>query len=89
MRNSIVAVAAIAVFAAGSIVPVAAQEATTPAYIAEQLAKAEKRVASAEKNLLKWQDCAANAETCMAELREKAAAAADRAQKKLAAMSAE
>lgn len=71
-----VIIAAIAVL---SIAPLAHAD-----YIDDQIAKAEKRMASAEKNLKKWQDCAATREVCLAELREKASKAASRAQQKLA-----
>lgn len=53
-------------------------------YISDQLAKAEKRVASAEKNLLKWRDCEANRDTCLAELKAAAEKSVANAQKRLA-----
>lgn len=55
-------------------------------YVDDQIIKAEKRVASAEANLIKWRDCATNRETCLAELREKAEATLKRAQDRAMAL---
>lgn len=48
-------------------------------YISDQIAKAEQRVESAQKNLQKWQDCEANREECLNDLRTKAENRARRA----------
>lgn len=83
-------IATVAILLAVNIAPVAyAQEAVTTAtgdYVDQQLAKAEKRYASAQKNLTKWQDCASDKDACIAELSEKAQKAVDRANKRLAAI---
>lgn len=64
-----------------SIVPAASAD-----YIDDQITKAEKRVASAEANLIKWRDCAAQREVCMTELRAKADKSLASAQKRAEAL---
>jgi F0F1-type ATP synthase membrane subunit b/b' len=53
-------------------------------YISDQIAKAEQRIESAEKNLQKWRDCEANRDECIATLRAKAEKSAERANARLA-----
>lgn len=71
-----------AIIIALAIVPLAVSSAYAD-YIDTQIVKAEKRLASAETNLKKWKDCAAQRDVCLLDLRTKAEKRAATAQKRV------